>query len=76
MNTKTKVHYSRRDEQFWLQNGDDLEWFNSSLEAHDRARQIDIDNAVAVERAAIIYFLAERGVTWLGCKIEAGEHLS
>ncbi len=74
MNTKTKVHYSRLDERYWLTNGDDTEWFDSSLEAHDRARQIDIENAVAVERAAIVSFIAGMGDTMLAQMIKQGMH--
>jgi hypothetical protein len=55
--TAPKVNWSERDEKYWVSNGDEVLWFESSLDAKAAARQIEIDNAVKAEREAIVYWL-------------------
>jgi hypothetical protein len=74
------VHYSNKEDKFWIRDGaDGVLWFDSVLEAQDAQRQLVIDAAVAAERAAILAYLRRHGDApahlvqgW----IAAGEHLA
>lgn len=73
------VHYSNKEDKFWIRDGaDGVLWFDSVLEAQDAQRQLVIDAAVAAERAAIVAWL--RTSPDAAYKpydaIEAGEHLA
>lgn len=54
----TKVHFSAREDRFWIRDGKGgVLWFDSSLEAKDAAHQNELDAAAQAE--------AERIVGWL-----------
>jgi hypothetical protein len=73
--TAPKVNWSERDEKYWVSNGDEVLWFEHSLDAQHAARQIEIDNAVKAEREAIIKWLRKHGYRQVAMKIESKEHL-
>ena len=76
----TKVHYSGLDDKYWIRDGDNILWFDSSLDAKDAARQLEIDAAVKAERAKIVAWLLADEDPYpdaydIADAIEAGEHL-
>jgi hypothetical protein len=73
--TAPKVNWSERDEKYWVSNGDEVLWFEHSLDAKHAARQIEIDNAVKAEREAIIKWLRKHGMRQVSMFIENEEHL-
>lgn len=73
--TAPKVNWSERDEKYWVSNGDEVLWFEHSLDAQHAARQIEIDNAVKAEREAIIKWLRKHGMRQVSMFIENEEHL-
>lgn len=85
------VHYSNKEDKFWIRDGaDGVLWFDSVLEAQDAQRQLVIDAAVAAERAAIVVWLRDAPTTGayssdiigyeyrceFAAGIERGEHLA
>jgi hypothetical protein len=74
------VHYSNKEDKFWIRDGaDGVLWFDSVLEAQDAQRQLVIDAAVAAERAAILAYLDRQNglmASVFANAIEAGEHLA
>ena len=53
----TKVHYSGLEDKYWIRDGDNILWFDSSLDAKDAIRQLEIDAAVQAERDRIVAWL-------------------
>lgn len=56
---KPKINFSELDDKFWINDGDDILWFESVREAQDMARQLEISRAVARDRAATLKWLRE-----------------
>jgi len=72
------IYYSELDDKFWINDGDEVLWFDSPLQAKDAVREIKLRRAAEEERAKIVAFLnccggelANKYADW----IEAGEHL-
>lgn len=81
MNSTTpNVNWSELDQKFWVNDGDDVLWFDSPLEAKDAARRIEIETAGKAERDRIVAWLREQdghGYDDMRADaIEAGEHLT
>lgn len=57
--SKPAIHFSQLDEKYWINDGDDVLWFESPLEAQNMARQLEIARAVAADRAATLKWLHE-----------------
>lgn len=77
------IHYSELDDKFWINDGDDVLWFDGPLQAKDAMRQIELRRAAEEERAKIVAWLRDGfkrdfDQLWrdqLIAAIEAGEHL-
>ncbi len=77
-----KVHFSAREDRFWIRDGKGgVLWFDSSLEAEDAARQIELRRAADAERDRIVAWLRDWGCSDCGDvgrriaeQIAAGEH--
>jgi len=74
--TAPKVNWSESDQFYWVQDADGgMLWFDSSLDAQDAARQIEIDIAVKAEREAIMKWMRKHGMRQVALFIERKEHL-
>lgn len=70
-----KVHWSEKDEKYWIRGLDgEVLFFESSLVAQDAARQIEIDSAVKAEVEAITKWLKAHGMRQVAMMIEKGEY--
>ena len=70
-----KVHWSEKEQQYWIRGLDgEVLWFESSLDAKDAARQIEIDSAVKAEVEAITKWLKAHGMRQVAMMIEKGEY--
>lgn len=71
----TVIHWSELDQKYWITDGDDVLWFEGSLEAKATARQIELRRAAEEERDRIVAWLREDDFLATAEAIEAGEHL-
>lgn len=70
-----KVHWSEKDEKYWIRGLDgEVLWFESSLAAKDAARWIETERAVADEIARITTWLKAHGMRQVAMMIEKGEY--
>lgn len=70
-----KVHWSEKDEKYWIRGLDgEVLWFESSLAAKDAARWIETERAVADEIARITTWLKAHGMRQIAMMIEKGEY--
>ena len=78
-----EVHYSAREDKFWVDDGDGgVLWFSSSLDAKDAAHQIELATAAQAEAQRIIAWLRAPGqgghfddiYEEIAADIEAGAH--
>jgi hypothetical protein len=74
--TTPKVNWSERDQMYWVATDAEPLWFESSLEAQHAARQIEIDNAVKAERAAVVAWLRSEAAYDLASQSEHGDLLA
>ena len=68
------VHYSHKEERYWVRDGDDIAWFDGPLEAQDAARAIDRKHAILAEVKLIADFFRRMGMTQVAASIEAGDY--
>lgn len=73
--SKPFVHWSHKEEKYWIRDGDDILWFDGPLEAEDAAAVIDRQKAAQAERAAVAAWLRRIGKPQLADAIEREEHL-
>lgn len=70
-----KVHWSEKDEKYWVRGLDgEVLWFESSLAAKDAARWIETERAVADEIARITTWLKAHGMRQVAMMIEEGRY--
>lgn len=69
----TKVNWSELDQKYWVQDGDDVLWFESPLDAKDAARRVELEAAVKAERNRIAAWLHRIGKRQLADAVEKGE---
>lgn len=70
-----KVHWSEKEQQYWIRGLDgEVLFFGSILAAKDAARQIEIDAAVKVEVEAITKWLKAHGMRQVAMMIEKGDY--
>ena len=43
------VHYSHKEDRYWVRDGDDIVWFDGPLEAQQGALAIDRKHAILAE---------------------------
>ena len=70
-----KVHWSEKDEKYWIRGLDgEVLFFDSYRAAQDAARQIEIDSAVKAEVEAITKWLKAHGMRQIANSIERREY--
>ena len=69
-----KVHFSHKEDRYWVRDGDDIAWFDGPLAAQDGARAIDRKHAIAAEVALIVEYFRRMGMTQVAASIEAGDY--
>lgn len=55
-------HWSEMDQKFWINDGDDVLWFESVLELKDAIRQIELRNAADDATRQVVNFASG----WMG----------
>ncbi len=73
--SKPFVHWSHKEEKYWIDTPDGVEWFDGPLEAEDAAAVIDRHKAAQAERDMIVAWLRRIGKPQLADAIERAEHL-
>lgn len=68
------IHYSAKDDKFWIRDGDDVRWFDSSLDAEYALREIEVLQAIDDEVALIAAHFRKAGLTQIAMSIEAGDY--
>jgi hypothetical protein len=66
--TAPKVNWSEKDQKYWIATDGEPLWFESSLDAKDAARKIEIERAVEAEREAVAKWLLAQWVP--GCLVD------
>jgi hypothetical protein len=69
------VHWSHKEEKYWIRDGDDILWFDGPLEAKEAARMLERKHTTQAERAAVAAWLRRIGKPQLADAIEREEHL-
>ena len=77
--TDVRIHWSEMDQKYWINDNDEVLWFDSVLDLKDKLREIDTRNAVNAEVSKIVAWLrcrpdANYTPTWLALMIEAREY--
>ena len=75
MNDK-HIHYSEKEERFWIRDGAEILWFDTPLEAEDGARYVKTKRAIAAEVALIVEWLRRVGMIQVADAIERGDYKS
>jgi hypothetical protein len=73
--SKPFVHWSHKEERYWIDTPDGVEWFDGPLEAEDAAAIIDQQKAAQAERDRIAAWLRRIGKPQLADAIGREEHL-
>jgi hypothetical protein len=73
--TAPKVNWSEKDQKYWIATDEEPLWFESSLDAKDAARKIEIDRAVEAREALIMKWLEGHGMRQTAMMMRQGEHL-
>lgn len=68
------IHYSAKDDKFWIRDGDDVRWFDSSLDAKDALRDMEVRQAIAEEVSLIAAHFRKAGLTQIAASIEAKDY--
>lgn len=68
------IHFSQKEDRYWIRDGDDIAWFDGPLEAQHGALAIDRKHAIAAEVALITEYFRRMGMTQIAASIEAGDY--
>lgn len=68
------VHFSHKEDRYWVRDGEEIVWFDGPLEAQDGARAIDRKRAISAEVALIVAYFRRMGLTQVAASIEAGDY--
>lgn len=66
----TKVHWSHKEERFWIRNGDDVLWFDTEAEAKTELRQLEDNALVEKEISLIANYFRKMGKNQVAAAIE------
>jgi hypothetical protein len=69
------VHWSHKEEKYWIRDGDDILWFDGPLEAKEAARMLERKHITQAERDRIAAWLRRIGKPQLADAIGREEHL-
>lgn len=72
--TTSAIHYSPKEDRYWVRDGGDIAWFDSPLEAQHGALAIDRKHAILAEVALITGYFRRMGKTQIAASIEAGDY--
>ena len=70
----TRIHWSELDQKFWINDNDDLLWFESPLDAKDAIREKEVRDAVNAEVQQIADWFRLMGLVKKAAAIEAREY--
>lgn len=70
----TKVHWSHKEERFWIRNGDDVLWFDTEAEAKAELRQLEANALVEKEISLIANYFRKMGKQQIAAAIENGDY--
>jgi hypothetical protein len=73
--SKPFVHWSHKEERYWINTPDGMEWFDGPLEAEAGAAASERRQAAQAERDRIAAWLRRIGKPQLADAIEREEHL-
>lgn len=68
------VHFSHKEDRYWVRDGEEIVWFDGPLEAQDAARAIERKRAISAEVALIVAYFRRMGMTQVAASIEAGDY--
>ena len=68
------VHFSHKEDRYWVRDGEEIVWFDGPLEAQDGARAIDRKHAISAEVSLIADYFRRMGMTQVAASIEAGDY--
>ena len=68
------IHYSETADRFYVEDGDDLLWFDSLHDARDAKREIEIRQAVDTEVKKIAAWLKKLGLTQCAIAIQSKDY--
>lgn len=74
--TDVRIHWSEMDQKYWINDNDEVLWFDSVLDLKDKLREIDTRNAVNAEVSKIVAWLryGDADVIDIASAIEAREY--
>lgn len=72
--TDTRIHWSDLDQKFWINDHDDILWFESPLDAKGALREIDIRDAVNAEVQQIADWFRSMGIRQTAAAIETRDY--
>lgn len=72
--TDVRIHWSEMDQKYWINDNDEVLWFDSVLDLKDKLREIDIRNAVNAEVERIAKYFRRMGMNQCAAAIEARDY--
>tara|TARA_R110000868_G_scaffold19939_5_gene85025 strand:- start:1542 stop:1763 length:222 start_codon:yes stop_codon:yes gene_type:complete len=70
------IHYSHKDEKYWVKDDDEILWFDGPLAAEDGARYVKTKQAIAAEKALIVDYFRRAGMVQIADAIARGDYKS
>lgn len=68
------IYYSEKEDRYWIRYGNDVRWFDSSLDAEYALREIEALQAIDDEVALIAAYFRKAGLTQIATSIEARDY--
>lgn len=68
------VHYSHKEDRYWVRDGDGIAWFDGPLEAQEGAKYIERRDALRAEAKAIADWLDRMGYRQIALAIRKGDY--
>lgn len=68
------IHWSHKEEKYWIRDGDDILWFDGPLEAEAGQRYLETKKSINAEIALIANYFRKMGMTQVAMSIEAGDY--
>lgn len=68
------IYFSEKEDRYWIRCGDDVRWFDSSLDAECALREIEVLQAIDDEVALIAAYFRKAGLTQIAASIEARDY--
>lgn len=68
------VHFSHKEDRYWVRDGEEIVWFDGPLEAQDGARAIDRKHAILAEVKLIADYFRRMGYRQIALAIKKGDY--